>query len=247
MGLLTGGPSDSDIVIESSEFYNNTVPGYELHGNIGHNIYVGPVRSFTLRRSYVHHARIGHNVKSRARRNYILYNRLMDEAEGAASYIVDLPDGGLSYLIGNIVQQGPRAENWALVSYAAEGGREAARGLYVVNNTFVNDRGSGVFIVNRASAPALVYNNIFAGHGKVLQGPGELAGNLTDSEPRFVDGARYDFRLTAGSPAIDAGEEPGMAAGFALTPVEQYVHPLASAPRVARGPLDAGAFEFAPP
>ncbi|HEY2923318.1 MAG TPA: right-handed parallel beta-helix repeat-containing protein, partial [Candidatus Binatia bacterium] len=73
-GILTAPNPKSDILVESSEFSNNG----NGEGNT-HNIYIGTVRSFTLRASYVHHARVGHNVKSRALTNYILYNRIMDE------------------------------------------------------------------------------------------------------------------------------------------------------------------------
>ena len=60
-GILTGANPDSDIVVEHSEFaYNGYGDGYS------HNLYIGTVRSFTLRYSYVHHAVVGHNVKSRA-------------------------------------------------------------------------------------------------------------------------------------------------------------------------------------
>jgi hypothetical protein len=65
-------------------------------------------------------AKIGHDVKSRARENYILYNRISDGPDGTASYEVDLPNGGLSYLIGKVIQQGPRTDNNTIVSYGAE-------------------------------------------------------------------------------------------------------------------------------
>src|SRR5687768_11105564 len=60
-GILTGNNRDSDIVVEHSEFaYNGAGDGRT------HNLYIGAVRTFTLRYSYVHHAVVGHNVKSRA-------------------------------------------------------------------------------------------------------------------------------------------------------------------------------------
>ena len=77
-GILTSPNKASDIVIEHSEFaHNGTGDGST------HNIYIGEVRSFTLRYSYVHHAVVGHDVKSRALRNYIAYNRIMDEKRRA--------------------------------------------------------------------------------------------------------------------------------------------------------------------
>jgi len=56
-GILAGANQASDIVVEHSEFTQNGAgDGYS------HNLYVGNVRSFTLRFSYVHHALVGHNV-----------------------------------------------------------------------------------------------------------------------------------------------------------------------------------------
>jgi hypothetical protein len=64
MGILTGRNKDSDILIEGSEFARNIVD-YKKTGSLGHNIYIGQVRSFILRNSYVHGAAWGHNVKTR--------------------------------------------------------------------------------------------------------------------------------------------------------------------------------------
>jgi hypothetical protein len=62
-GILTSANPASDIVVEHSEFaHNGFGDGYT------HNLYIGNVRSFTLRFSYVHQALVGHNVKSRALR-----------------------------------------------------------------------------------------------------------------------------------------------------------------------------------
>src|SRR5262249_34340463 len=114
-GILAGNP-DTDVTIETSEFSSSRAPSDHL----GHNIYMGNIRSFTLQFSYAHHATIGHNVKTRARTNFILYNRIMDEDTGLSSYAIDIPNGGRSYIIGNIIQKGPRAENPNVIAYAAE-------------------------------------------------------------------------------------------------------------------------------
>jgi hypothetical protein len=100
-GLLAGGGSQSNILVERSEFGANG-------GSDGrsHNIYIASARTFTFRASYSHHAMVGHGVKSRAATNCILYSCIMDEVIGTSSYAVDLCEGGLSYLIGNVLQKG---------------------------------------------------------------------------------------------------------------------------------------------
>lgn len=245
MGILTGTNLESEIVIERSEFANSSVePGRTTH--IGHNIYIGAVRRFTLRASYSHHARIGHNVKSRARENYLLYNQIADGPDGTASYEVELPNGGLSFLIGNLIQQGPKTENDAVVSYGAEGLAGGVNELYVVNNTIVNDRPAGgrFIVVAPRTQLVTILNNVFAGPGTVLVGPGQPMDNVQVADAGFVDRTHYDYHLKRGSPAIDAGRPAGEAHGFALTPVAQYVPKCGEEPRPTAGALDCGAYEF---
>lgn len=113
-----GADPQSDVLVEHSEFHHNGAgDGYS------HNLYIGQVRSFTLRFCSSHHKRTGHLVKSRAQASSILYNWLMDEADGTSSYVIDLPNGGRSVVIGNIIHHGPRAENGLAVSYGAEGAK----------------------------------------------------------------------------------------------------------------------------
>jgi hypothetical protein len=174
MGILTGANPASDIVIEHSEFSHNMRP--DGHN---HNVYIGTVRSFTLRYSYVHHATVGHNVKSRAHRNFILHNRIMDAHDGRSSYALEFPDGGLSFVVGNVIQQGPLNDNPTLVSFGAEGLKHPLNELYVVNNTLVNDDPRGArFVVVWGSAGAVrIVKNIFSGPGELLVGAGELIDN----------------------------------------------------------------------
>jgi hypothetical protein len=244
MGILTGVNPDSDILIENSEFNDNTVD-YPRYGKLGHNIYIGNIRRFTLRNSYVHDASTGHNVKSRARENYILYNRITDERNGS-SYLVDLPDGGAGYLIGNLFHQGANTENAAMLAFAAEHNQtQPNQQLYLVNNTFVNDHPGGSFLNNHSIATAMLINNLLIGEATELIGPVQENHNLRAKANALSDPANYDYRLAPDSPAIDRGILPGLAAnGFNLTPEFQYHHPRGSEVRQPHGPIDAGAYEF---
>jgi hypothetical protein len=238
--ILGGGGPESDVVIERSEFARN---GYG--DGQSHNLYIGRVRSLTVRGSYLHHARVGHDIKSRAARTYVLYNRIMDEAEGAGSYAIDLPEGGVGYVIGNAIQQGPRTENPILVAYASERIRHPVNELYIVNNTLVNDGPyDAVFIALRArAAPARIVNNLFVGSGTLLEGAAHLEKNLHLEAPGLADRHGFDYRLHRGSPAIDAGIDPGTANGVSLTPVAEYADRTQRERRVV-GPIDVGAYEF---
>jgi hypothetical protein len=248
-GILTGADSTSDVVIESSEFAfsgQTPTPGYE------HNMYIGAIHSFTLRGSYSHDVYQGNLVKSRARTNYILYNRITGEG-GTDSYELDLPNGGRSFVIGNIIEQGASSPNHSIIEYGAEGipaGR--ATDLFVVNNTVVNDASAGtfVFVGSAVTTPVTLRNNIFAGPGTITtQGSAVLDANTTaaDGDPKFVNRAAYDYRLLSGSPAIDHGSAPGSAFGVSLVPTLEYVHPTSTVARVTAGSaIDRGAYEHAP-
>jgi hypothetical protein len=249
-GILTGatntslGPT-SNVTVEGCEFAHN---GYG--DGLSHNMYIGQVTSFTLEDSYSHDCSEGHLVKSRALTNSILYDRLEDGSAAAStsSYELDLPQGGTSYVIGNLIEQGPNSANSTIISYAEESPRDPGQSLYLINNTIVNDRpGGGIFVrLPYAGSSATIENNIVAGPGTVVSGPGKATQitNLISNEPGFVNRAGYDYHLKATSPAIDAGTPPGKANGFDLTPVDQYLDPLRLQPRPKDRHIDIGAYEY---
>lgn len=241
-GILTGSNPESDIVVEHSEFAHNGFGDGQSH-----NLYIGTVRSFTLRYSYVHHAIIGHNLKSRAIKNHITYNRIMDEKDGRASYAIDLPDGGLSFVIGNLIQQGPANDNPTIVAYGAEGFKNPLNALYFINNTVVNDDPKGGrFIFIKAGADAVrIVNNLFAGPGEVLVGDGDLRNNARAAKSDFVDAESFDYRLRRGAvAAIGRGADPGSAYGFSLRPDAEYVHRARMRVRHTSGAIDLGGLEY---
>jgi hypothetical protein len=241
-GILTGADPNSAILIEYSEFARNGFgDGYS------HNMYIGNVQQFTLQFSYSHLANVGHLVKSRAATNYILYNRLTDET-GTASYELDLPNGGLSYVIGNIIQQSPNTENPAMAAYLEEGisPGNPSQALYVVNNTFVNSLGSGTFVYIDPSdtTPPLLENNFFSGGGTVTNQTGAVLTTDFVGTPLFVNPPAYDYHLMSGSPGIDAGTPPGAASGYSLAPAYEYNYDSCGELRSTVGAIDIGAFEY---
>lgn len=241
-GILGGADS---MVIENCVFDRNGAGDGKSH-----NIYASG-RSFTLRGSTTKRAIIGHNVKTRAKNNYILYNRIQDEASGTTSYEVDVPDCGRTYLIGNVIEQGPKSENQTIISYGAESASNP-QDLYVVNNTIVNDHpNGGTFLQIREGSRALIINNIFYGPGTPWAG-----GRVTESRnyvepsmqngPGFADPSNFNYALTSASPRqiVDAGESPGLSAtGLDLTPVSECGDDARSRARPRSGAIDLGAFE----
>ena len=205
------------------------------------------MKRFILRYSYVHHADTGHNVKTRATRNDILYNRITDEDDGRSSYNIDISNGGRSYIIGNVIQQSSRTENSTLVSYGAEGMEGRRNELYFVNNTVVNDRHAGNFLLvhDGKVRRAKLINNLFVGTASFSQAAGwKIRNNLvTTKKVEFVNPDDFDYRLRDSSSAVNAGVNPGSGGGVSLRPRRQYEHPADSTLRQRVGKLDLGAFE----
>ena len=241
-GILTDSSATSTVTIEFSEFARNGFGDGQSH-----NLYINHVGTLIFRYNYSHHAKIGHLLKSRAAQNFILYNRLSDEATGTSSYQIDLPNGGKSYIIGNLIEQGPNNDNSTFIAYLEEGTNAAnpSHKLFVVANTFRNDAGSGTFVSLAGSAdPAVIRNNIFSGPGTMTNQASALkSGNFTGN-PLFVNQANYDYHLTSGSPARGKAVAPGSDGTFSLTPIFQYVHPACAEGRKTIGAMDAGAYEY---
>lgn len=235
-GILTGAKPGSSILIEESEFDGNG------HGDgQSHNIYIGAVDAFTLRASYIHHARVGHQVKSRAAWNLIQYNRISDEADGRSSYLIDLPAGGLASIIGNVLQQGGLTENSAMLAFGMEHVLYPVNQLTLIHNTFVNERPDNckVLVVQPGLGRTTVLNNIFSGCEKI-DGPLLAQGNAIVPAEAFANASHRDYRLDMDTRALH---------GVELTPTDrprlEYVHPISTRPRQPASPPTPGAFELA--
>ena len=239
-GSVTGPVPGNDVLIEFSSFERN---GYG--DGLTHNIYVGRVRSLTLRYSYSHASHKGHLVKSRALENAILFNRLIDGDEGDGSYVINLPEGGKAWIVGNELQQGPLAENPIMISFGEEKADREDQALFVVNNTFYNRVFEGTFVRNKTEIEAVVANNLFAGApGILLRGSGLDVANERRPGRWLMDASAFDFRLTDGAPAIDAGTDPASLAGLRFLPDAEYRHPARGQARATIAAIDVGAHEY---
>ncbi|MDO8959796.1 MAG: right-handed parallel beta-helix repeat-containing protein [Rhodocyclaceae bacterium] len=228
MGILTGA-GDAELDIEDSEFaHNGRSDGHN------HNLYVGAIKKLRVTGSYFHHATIGHLLKSRAAENHILYNRLTDENGGRASYELEFPNGGIAYVIGNIIQQSATTENPNIISYGAEGYKWPKNELYLINNTLINDRpeGGSFLAVWPGTLSVKAYNNLLLGKRPLNTGiDGEFINNPSVDVASFVLADRHDYRIRRESPLHRTYQYPGVANnGMDLTPTREYVHPAATRP-----------------
>ena len=245
-GILTGNDTViNNIWIESCEFDHN---GVETGGLAGfeHNIYVGYSTSCTIKFCYFHASIVGHEIKTRANVNYILYNDIVDGPTGDGSYSIDMPNGGLCFVLGNSIEKGPVTANSTVISYGEEGIINPDSQFYFVNNTVVTDRNPTTFLnIQPGTNPALIANNIFAGTGHPIAGFTDTEANVIETDIaffQFVDAGNYNYH-TFGFPGCLSATKLDSVDGFSLMPISQYADPEDSTLRV-NIPPEVGAFEI---
>jgi len=195
---------------------------------------------------------MGHLVKSRAIENHIEYNKLTHEDTNEESWRfnsnIDMPQGGIAYVIGNILHQGPKGGRFML-SYAKENQDNPGCNCYIINNTFINESSECTFL----HCPVEGYNvnfvnNIFCGAVNLTTGPATWKGdnNLLTTDFSMFNSASCNYSLKAvAKEAIDKGIDPGEGDGCSLLPAKQYDDKCNFKDRVIKGSaIDMGALEF---
>ena len=267
-GILEGNASvtTSNVIIKNTEFFNN---GYQLqndptYSGYEHNIYISAsADTLLVSNCYFHHPRgQGNSLKTRAQRSYILYNMIDEEATGYGSWEINIAQGGLNVIIGNIIIQGPAGANHGIIGYDAV--TNTLEDFYFVNNTVINQYAGNIKYFNIAPASGIntfkIYNNIFAsvaGASNTMF-TGNIPGALDSSKNiiaanyltfGFTNPSLGDYSLTAGAiDAIDKGTNAGTTnTSFSLTPVSMYKSfDTTLLPRtVIGGVIDIGAYEYA--
>ena len=174
-GILANASSTGTITIDDSEFRNNGAgDGYS------HGIYIGNIARLTITDSLFRNANVGHEIKSRAQETVIENSRIFDEADGTASYSIDLPNGGKAVLRGNVIEQGALSENPAIIHFGGEGTPYAGSSLLVEDNVVVNHLASSSarMLLNQTSVTAsLVGNDVYGlSSGQIATGPASATG-----------------------------------------------------------------------
>jgi hypothetical protein len=265
-GILEGNANvtTSNVTIMNSEFYNN---GYQLpnssYSGYEHHIYIGAsTDALMVTNCWFHHPRgQANSIKTRAQRSFILYNLIDEEATGYGSWELNIAQGGLNVILGNIIIQGAAGANHGIIGYDAA--TNMLEDLYFVNNTVINQFAGNIKYFNIVPASGIntfkIYNNIFASvlgasntiftgnTPSVLDSSGNInTGNYISLG--FTDPVTGNYSLSASSTlAIDHGIIAGTTnTGYSLVPVSMYLS-FASAllPRVMVGvSIDIGAYEY---
>ncbi len=217
-GLLGAADTAGSITINNSEFaFNGTGDGRT------HNLYVSDIANLTITNSYFHDANEGHEIKSRAENTTVTGSRIFDN-NSTASYSIDLPNGGNATIQNDVIQQGPRSDNPAIIAYGEEGSLHTGTSVTIANNTIVNDRTSPIGVWNKtAHAVTLQGNSVY----------GLTSSNLT-SGPANVSGTTY----LASRPALDTSSQ--WMPTSTLTPNDLAVATPASETVTAGGTVPVG-------
>lgn len=228
-GILTANNEQAELTIEDSEF--GLAPRVE--GGLHHLLYVGRIGKLSIRGSRFHSGFEGHLIKSRARENRIAYNLIYDGADGQASYEIDLPNGGMAWIIGNVIGQSPEGRNPVQVAYGSEGRAWDRNGLYVSHNTFVGNPWPPSWFIRvfhdrlPASVEVRAVNNLTAGLGMLSPGTrGSFSGNQWVLRRRNLQSVyTLEFSLLNDSPLRGTGVDPGIGGGESLAPTAEFTLP----------------------
>ena len=237
--VLTGGQPGSKLEITDSRFWFQ-----RRATRFSHGIYVGELDRFSITGSHFKGTDRGHQIKSRALENHILYNRIEDVPQGNSSRLIDLPNCGLSIIMGNDLHQAATTHNVDAIGFGAEGcndRKERELKLYVINNTFINEASSGSLARNHSGATALVANNHIVGRGFHLLGNGVKQNNVRSSIARWKRGV---WTPQARSKAVDGSKPLLPVEGRLLIPTKVFNPPVGSTARPVQDELDIGSRDY---
>ncbi len=137
-----------------------------------------------------------------------------------------LPQGGSSYVIGNLIQKGPMAENkYRIVLYKGEGGTNSPTCACSSPQHLRQRRGApaAVFVEAKAGIEVNVYNNLFVGPAPRSR-PRPQHQDRRPRQPQTEDAGSVD-RLATITTCWTARLIDGARARRPADPDSQYVHP----------------------
>jgi len=245
MGILTENIAEMSLEVSDSVFASAPHHAGSLH----HLLYVGAIGRFKLSGSRFERGYLGHLVKSRARENDVRYNMLVDGAEGNASYELEFPNGGIAYVIGNVIGQSAGTDNPDIISYGAEGPRWPDNALFLAHNTLLNDFDTGAFLkVWNEKFPGnietWVINNLTVGYGDLFRPEqGRFEGNQSAQRRDLVAYGGLALRLNSNSPLRGSVKAPGEARGVDLMPTAEFTFPAGTRAISPGSSLAPGAFQ----
>jgi hypothetical protein len=245
--IMTGNDGEAELQIRDSEF--GMAP--RIVGGLHHLLYVGRIARAVVTGSRFYGGYEGHLIKSRARETRLLYNLIVDGPDGEASYEVELPNGGVAHLIGNVIGQSEKSQNATLVSFGAEGRTWDRNALYLSHNTLVGDpwqpnRFLRVWRDRLGEGVELkAVNNLLVGIGTFETfNDGHFEGNRWVLRRRNLQSVwSLEFELRHDSALKGTVAAAGMGGGMSLQPAAEFTLPVGTAPLKPATAWSPGAFQ----
>lgn len=246
-GILTRNDERAELLVVDSEFGHTP----RVEGALHHQLYVGRIARFSLRGSRFYRGFEGQLIKSRARENRIHYNLIHDGDEGEASYEIELPNGGLAWIVGNVIGQGPKSQNPVMVAYGTGEASWPRNGLYLSHNSFIGNPWPPSWFVRvfhdrlPASTEVVAVNNVAVGLG--LFSPlarGRFEGNRQALRRRALESVwTLEFQPTTASGWRGSATAAGNAGGESLQPTAEFKLPRGTQPLQPPSAWTPGAFQ----
>jgi len=131
-GILSAADPNGTISIDHATFSGL---GRHPDGNGAHSLYIGHYGALRVTNSRFERGTGGHYLKSRSPRIEALNNSFDDSAGTDTNYMIDLPEGAVGRIAGNIFVQGLGKENYGtLIAVHAEAGDNPTAGLVIEDN-----------------------------------------------------------------------------------------------------------------
>jgi hypothetical protein len=171
-GILSAADPGGTIVIDHSTFSGL---GRDPDGDGAHSVYIGGYGALRVTNSRFERGTGGHYLKSRAPRIEVLDSSFDDSAGVTTNYLIDLPEGAVGRIAGNVFVNGLGKENHGtMIAVGAEEISHPSAGLTIEDNqawlvpgypwqtAFVGDwTGEALVIRNNRLAPGMT---LFARH-----------------------------------------------------------------------------------
>ena len=245
-GLTTGHDESAQLTIERSVF--GLAP--RVVGGLYHLLDVGRIGRLHVTGSRFQQGFEGHLIKSRARETFIGYNFVHDGVRGGASYEIDIANGGLATIIGNVIGQGVDAQHRVLVAYGAEGKAWERNKLVLAHNTLISYGWLPAWFLRSFTdrlpedTQIVAVNNLIVGPGLFWLGsPGRFEGNRHALSGMLRDVETHAFELVAGSVWRDSGVDPSNIDGMDLRPKAEFEFPATTVPIAPRTRGSPGAYQ----
>jgi hypothetical protein len=228
-GVLAVNDERAMLDIRSSAF--GLAP--KVVGGLHHLLNVGRIAKLSITGSRFQQGFEGHLIKTRARENLIAYNFIHDGRRGGASYEIDIANGGVAVVLGNVIGQGADSQNLVMLSYGSEDRAWDRNSLVVAHNTFINYGWTPAWTLRvfrdhlPAGTPVTGINNLVVGGGLLGWGAaGEFGGNRHATLGMLRDVDTGAFELAPGSLWRDSGVDARNINGQDLSPKAEFEWPV---------------------